>query len=85
METTTIDLERLHLRVRHLAVQQNHRFSLPPIRTQPAIAQWANMGGQGTIGCNFDFLYFFGFITTCYVYYEPNISLYIVFGPFTGI
>ena len=48
-------------------------------------AQWANMGGQGTIGCNFDFLYFFGFITTCYVYYEPNISLYIVFGPFTGI
>ena len=44
-----------------------------------------HMGGQGTIGCNFDFLYFFGFITTCYVYYEPNISLYIVFGPFTGI
>ena len=48
-------------------------------------AQWANMGGQGTIGCNFDFLNFFGFITSCYVFYEPDISLYIVFGPFTGI
>ena len=27
---------------------------------QSISAQWANMGGQGTIGCNFDFLYSFG-------------------------